>query len=144
MLALNVPGCLAGVYGRPGGAAAWLAFCLEKTFPAKCSNRQSGICNDKSLCCTEVWESGRPNNPDGTHQACPRRFEGILRVDQDSPPSRWIKLLGFGGPGTRQKRAILAHRPPAIYCPLAAFAVCAGAASESARVAQLVPAAEIH
>ncbi len=27
----------------------------------------------------------RPNNPAGTHQECPRRFEGILRVDQDSP-----------------------------------------------------------
>ena len=62
----------------------------------------------------------------------------------DSPPSRWIKLLSLGGPGRRQKRAALAHRPPAIYCPLAAFGVCAGAASERARVAQLVPAAEIH
>jgi len=38
----------------------------------------------------------------------------------------------------------LVHRPTAIYCPWAAFAVCAGAASERARVAQLEPAAEIH
>src|SRR5690348_2506716 len=45
---------------------------------------------------------------------------------------------------SRQKCAVLAHRPPAVYCALAAVVVSAGAASERARVAQLVPAAEIH
>ena len=44
----------------------------------------------------------------------------------------------------RPKRAVLPHRPPAVYCPLAPVGVCTGAASERAIVAQLVPAEEIH
>ena len=34
--------------------------------------------------------------------------------------------------------------PAAVYCPLAAVEMCAGAAKDRAIVAQLVPAAEIH
>ena len=41
-----------------------------------------------------------------------------------------------------QKRVVHRRRPP--YCSLATLVLRAGAASDTARVAQLVPAAEIH
>jgi hypothetical protein len=73
----------------------------------------------------------------------------LANVDQfwfaDNPPQgRCIDLLRLGGPVRRPDAAVVPHGPLPVYCPLATVAVCAGAASERAIVAQLVPAAEIH
>ena len=68
----------------------------------------------------------------------------ILRVADDPPQGRWIKFLRDLAVQSEGRSVVLPHCPPAVYCPLAAIGVGAGAASERAIVAQLVPAAEIH
>jgi len=71
------------------------------------------------------------------------RPHGSFPSSGRSAQSRWIEFLRLGGPVKAEAGGPSRHLP-AVYCPLAAVGVCAGAASERARVAQLVPTAEIH
>src|SRR5262249_7365052 len=59
----------------------------------------------------------------------------LVRAPDRCAPSRGFKLLDL---------TVLAKTEAAVYCALATIGVSAGAASERARMAQLVPAAEIH
>ena len=82
-----------------------------------------------------VWQRRKPRRWKPMAPLHNRTFLHTAEADR-------LSCLGLDGPGRRQKRAV--PGPPAAYCPSAAVEVCAGAASERARIAQLVPAAEIH
>ena len=94
---------------------------------------------------TEVWGAERRQI---TRKGLTRNVHAASRVFSEwtriRPQADGLNSLDLAVRAEGRSGRSLRTARPAIYCPLAAFAVCAGAASESARVAQLVPAAEIH